>query len=144
MQSIDNSGPVVTGNYYDKYGSRNPLVKRMMAGFFSAFDDFVGQSGATHAHEVGCGEGHLLARMLDKGVMVRGSDIGADVIAEAQHRFNAAGQQVALKQGTIESMQAERDSAELIVCCEVLEHVEDPDVALAQLSLLGLREQVWL
>jgi 2-polyprenyl-3-methyl-5-hydroxy-6-metoxy-1,4-benzoquinol methylase len=137
MQNFDISKSVVTGNYYDKYGSSNPLVRRMMAGFFNGFDDFVDQSGAKTAHEIGCGEGHLLARMLDKKMTVRGSDIGANVIAQAQRRFANTDQKVPLKQAPLEAMHEAKDSEELIVCCEVLEHVDDPDIALSQLSKLA-------
>ena len=137
MQNFDISKSVVTGNYYDKYGSNNPLVKRMMEGFFNGFDHFVDQSGAKTVHEIGCGEGHLLARMLDKNMTVRGSDIGANVIVEAQRRFANTGQKVLLEQAPLEAMNEAKDAEELIVCCEVLEHVDDAEIALAQLSKLA-------
>ena len=137
MQNPNISESVINGNYYDKYGSNNPLVKLMMAKFFNAFDGFLDQSGAKAAHEIGCGEGHLLARMLDKKIIVRGSDIGSYVIAEAKQRFASTGATVPLEQATVEAMQEGKDAEELIVCCEVLEHVNDPDIALAQLSKLA-------
>ena len=32
------------GNYYDKYGSKNPVVKIMMKGFFGAVDNMLESS----------------------------------------------------------------------------------------------------
>lgn len=32
------------GNYYDKYGSKNPIVRRLMGGFFSAMDVMLEES----------------------------------------------------------------------------------------------------
>jgi 2-polyprenyl-3-methyl-5-hydroxy-6-metoxy-1,4-benzoquinol methylase len=128
---------VITGNHFDKYSSKNPIVKWMMSGFMSSFDQFLSRCPANSAHEVGCGEGHLLSHMMERGVEVRGSDIGADVIAEATERFSRHGSNVPLKQSTLESLTTKDDSAELIVCCEVLEHVEDPARALLQLGMLA-------
>ena len=33
------------GNYYDKYGSKNPIVRRLVGGFFSAMDVMLEESG---------------------------------------------------------------------------------------------------
>jgi len=46
---------IVIGNTYDKYGSRNPIVKWMMNGFASALADLVAAASPTEIHEIGCG-----------------------------------------------------------------------------------------
>ena len=33
------------GNYFDKYGSNNPIVKRLMKGYFDSFGTLLGESG---------------------------------------------------------------------------------------------------
>ncbi len=33
------------GNYYDKYGSKNPIEKKLISGFFAAFDTMLDVSG---------------------------------------------------------------------------------------------------
>ncbi|MEA2450301.1 MAG: hypothetical protein QOG63_2233, partial [Thermoleophilaceae bacterium] len=50
---------VPTGNTYDKYGSENPVVKRLMAGFESALDELWGLAAPRSILDVGCGEGVL-------------------------------------------------------------------------------------
>ncbi len=55
------------GNVTDKYGSSNPLVRRAMAGFLGQLDELVERTGATDAHEVGCGEGELAIRLARRG-----------------------------------------------------------------------------
>ena len=47
------------GNVYDKYGTRNPVARRLMAGFTRDLDALVDRTGADEGHEVGCGEGEL-------------------------------------------------------------------------------------
>ena len=72
----------VGGNFYDKYHSRNPVARRLMAGFLAAFDELVGRTAANTAYEVGCGEGELSLRLLRRGLAVRGSDVAASIVAQ--------------------------------------------------------------
>ncbi len=51
---------IVTGNTYDKYGSANPLVKRMMSGFEQALDELFTTADPRSLLDVGCGEGVLV------------------------------------------------------------------------------------
>jgi tRNA G46 methylase TrmB len=53
---------IVVGNTYDKYGSANPIVKKIMQGFESSLSGLVDQTDAKTIHEVGCGEGNWVAR----------------------------------------------------------------------------------
>ncbi len=41
---------VVVGNVYDKYGSRNPLVRRIMRGFAGALDALLARAGPRSIH----------------------------------------------------------------------------------------------
>ena len=49
----------VTGNTYDKYGSTNPVVRRLMAGFERTLDELFAQAAPKSLLDVGCGEGVL-------------------------------------------------------------------------------------
>ena len=49
----------VTGNTYDKYGSTNPVVKRLMAGFEGTLDELFAQADPQSLLDVGCGEAVL-------------------------------------------------------------------------------------
>ncbi|MBZ9922657.1 hypothetical protein LB579_33925 [Mesorhizobium sp. BR1-1-7] len=48
---------IVIGNTYDKYGTRNLIARRMVAGFDGALSGLVAKVGPATIHEVGCGEG---------------------------------------------------------------------------------------
>jgi 2-polyprenyl-3-methyl-5-hydroxy-6-metoxy-1,4-benzoquinol methylase len=143
---------VVVGNVYDKYGSRNPLVRRIMRGFSDALDGLVAQAGARSIHEVGCGEGYWVLRWTGEGIDARGSDFSEEAIRLA--RLNAAERGVDASRFEVRSvyeLDAARDAAELVVCCEVLEHLERPEhalralqgVARGHLILSVPREPVW-
>ena len=125
------------GNVYDKYGSANPIERRLMAGFMSDLDELVERCGAKEAHEVGCGEGEVSIRLARRGIRVRGTDAFPQVLEEARGRAAAARVEIAFEATPIERLDPERHSAELVICCEVLEHLEDPDRGVEVLSGLA-------
>lgn len=129
------------GNVYDKYASTNPVERRLMGSFMDAFDELVAVTGATEAHEVGCGEGEMSARMARAGLKVRGTDAFPETIAEARRRAASDGLKIAYEATAVQLLDPSEHSAELVVCCEVLEHLPDPGEALDILASLA---EPWL
>ena len=125
------------GDVYEKYGTRNPVERRLVAGFLSRLERLVDRTGARQAHEIGCGEGELAIRLARRGLEVRGSDVSSEVIAEAGRRARTAGLGLEFKATPVEGLEPAEDAAELIVCCEVMEHLEDPDSALETVARLA-------
>jgi 2-polyprenyl-3-methyl-5-hydroxy-6-metoxy-1,4-benzoquinol methylase len=125
------SGTVI-GNVEAKYETRNPIARALMNGFLSAFDDLVRRTGASEAHEIGCGEGHLSARMAGMGLRVRSCDFSHDIIATAM-TINSR-PQIGYSVRSVYELSPETDRAPLVVCCEVLEHLEYPEKGLRQLA----------
>ena len=122
------SPPIAGGNVYDKYGSQQsggaPARARVLR---RAAKRLATGTGAREVHEVGCGEGELLLRLARRGLRARGSDISGDGDrrgAPAGARPQASS--VPFRVAPIEALDPSRDSAELILCCEVMEHVDDP------------------
>ena len=139
------------GNVYDKYSSTNPIERRLVEGFLEAVGELVDRTGAREAHEVGCGEGELSLLMARRGLRVRGSDAFEGVIEVARERAAEEGLEVGFAARAVQELDPERDSAELVACCEVLEHLEDPEGALETLAALAgpwllisvPREPIW-
>jgi len=143
---------IVIGNTYDKYGSQNPIVRFIMSRFDAALNDLVDEVDPATIHEVGCGEGYWVFKWRGRGIEARGTDFSSRVIEMA--RANAARYnlpQNAFQVRNIYDVQADADRADLIVCCEVLEHLEDPRRALevlrgivtGHLILSVPREPIW-
>lgn len=129
---------VVVGNCYDKYGSRNPIVRWLIKGFESALTELVDKVKPVLIHEVGCGEGYWTLRWLEQGIAARGSDFSETVIELAQ--ANAVEQKLSpdvFKICSIYDLDPVSDAAELVVCCEVLEHLERPQDGLYRLQLVA-------
>ena len=128
---------IVAGNVYDKYGTSNPVARRLMRGFEEAFVELVERSAAKEAHEVGCGEGHLaklLARLVPE---VQASDFSHQVIEEARQGLARSGVDVELLVADVYDLDPVDHGAELVVCCEVLEHLERPEEAVRRLAALA-------
>lgn len=134
---------VVVGNLYDKYTSRNPVVQRIMQGFTSALSELVALAAPTDIHEVGCGEGHWTLTWASQGVPARGSDFSQAVIDLARDNARSTGLDPAVfNVRSIYDLQTEHDSADLVVCCEVLEHLTDPQAGLAALARVTWRNVI--
>ena len=92
----------------------------------SDLDELVERTGAREAHEVGCGEGELAIRLARNGLRVRGSDAfpaGARGGTRAGRGRRASR---STSRRPVRSSIPPAHAAELVVCCEVLEHLDGP------------------
>jgi 2-polyprenyl-3-methyl-5-hydroxy-6-metoxy-1,4-benzoquinol methylase len=121
---------VIGGNVYPKYTTRNPLARLLVDNFARTLDGLVARTGAREIHEVGCGEGFLTTRLAQRGLCARGSDLSAGAIEDARARARMLGLETPFRAADLYSLSPDADAAELVICCEVLEHVHDPDRAL--------------
>jgi len=135
------SDPQPAGNYYDKYHTSNPIARHLMQGFLDAFDALSAQVPVSRALEIGCGEGELSIRLARRGFRVRGCDISAEIVEEARRRAAHAGVEATFRTQAIETIDATVEAVPFVVCCEVLEHLDDPERGVDILAQLA---QPWL
>ncbi len=140
------------GNYYDKYNTRNPLARAMMQGFLRSFLELAAMAKPVGtALEVGCGEGELSMRLARLGWDVQGCDIADEAVTEARRRAAVAGLAIPFRTLDVLSTGSVYQPSDLVICCEVMEHLEDPSAALDVLAKLSKkflilsvpREPVW-
>lgn len=77
--------------------------------------------------DVGCGEGYFL-EYVERHYDVYGVDVSEYCIREARHRTNRA----KLSIGSITYMDYEDESFDVITCFDVLEHLENPEMAIQE------------
>jgi 2-polyprenyl-3-methyl-5-hydroxy-6-metoxy-1,4-benzoquinol methylase len=131
--------PVPTGNTYDKYGSQNPVVRRLMAGFESTLDELWQKAAPRSILDVGCGEGVLTAQWADKlgdGRIV-GIDLDDPKLKAEWAQRRRANLEYRVEDATNLSFgDGEFDMASAI---EVLEHVPDPERTVAEMARVAKR-----
>ena len=137
---MTSSAPAVpTGNTFDKYGSTNPVVRRLMAGFEGTLDELFRRAAPASVLDVGCGEGVLTARWateLDTGRVV-GIDLeDAKLRAEWATRQRPNLEFRTLVPGKLDFAE---DEFELVAATEVLEHVPDPEQTVSEMARVAGR-----
>ena len=81
---------IEVGNHFDKYNSKTPLVKKLMAGFDSSLQSFVDQSKCKDLHEVGCGERVWTLKWKSQGLESRGNDFSSVAIEVTKENARTA------------------------------------------------------
>jgi 2-polyprenyl-3-methyl-5-hydroxy-6-metoxy-1,4-benzoquinol methylase len=130
---------VVTGNTYDKYGSQNPIVRRLMAGFEGALDDLFTLAAPRSVLDVGCGEGvlvHAWAQRLGDGRVV-GLDLEEESIQAGWAERRAPNLEYRVMEAS--NLPFADGEFELASAIEVLEHVPDPEHTLSEMARCASR-----
>jgi 2-polyprenyl-3-methyl-5-hydroxy-6-metoxy-1,4-benzoquinol methylase len=130
---------VVTGNTYDKYGSSNPLVRRMMAGFERSLEELFARADPRSALDVGCGEGVLVHRWAQSRSAVRfvGIDLQEESIQAGWARHAAPNLEYRVMRA--EELPFAQDEFDLVSAIEVLEHVPEPERTLTEMARCAQR-----
>jgi SAM-dependent methyltransferase len=131
---------VVTGNTYDKYGSGNPVVRRLMAGFERDLDELFGIAAPTSLLDVGCGEGVLVHSWAQRLGAAR--VVGIDLEEESIQAGWSQRQAPNLEYRVMETGDADRvenlpfadREFDLASAIEVLEHVPDPEHTVSEMA----------
>ena len=130
--TVDGEG-TVTGNTFDKYGSTNPVVRRLMTGFHAQLDELFEQAGPTSILDVGCGEGvltHEWAGKLNGGRIV-GIDLDDPQLHEPWKTRTAPNLEYHVMKA--EAMPFAENEFDMATAIEVLEHVPDPEETLCEM-----------
>jgi ubiquinone/menaquinone biosynthesis C-methylase UbiE len=126
----------VAGNVYDKYGTRNPVARAMMRGFLRAVTELYAQVAPDSVLEVGCGEGHLAQHLVTSAPRPKrfvASDLDLSVAARGLDPL------IELKEASAYELPFEDRSFDLVVCCEVLEHLHEPERGLGEAARVARR-----
>ena len=127
------SDGVVAGNPYDKYGSKNPIAQRLMQGFDAGLHALLELAGPVDSVlEVGCGEGHVTEKLAARYPKARvlGTDFSPEIIDVARREHPT----LTFETQSIYDVSRRADTWDLIVACEVFEHLDEPERALIELA----------
>ena len=114
---------VPTGNTYDKYGTRNPIERRLVEGFFAKLDSVLPATSPRRILEIGTGEGEVAGRVAERypdallaALDLPDQELSANVWGDAGH--------LPFPDATFD----------LVLAVEVLEHLPDPARAVDELA----------
>lgn len=122
-----------------KYEATNPVVQWLLGRFYDRLAEVVAPLAPSSVLDVGCGEGFALERL---GALlpaeVRACDLSADAVEECRARVPTADVRVA----SVLELPYDDGQADLVICLEVLEHLDDPARGLAELLRVTRRDLV--
>lgn len=128
-------------DFRTKYVKTNFITRRLLAGFFDGIGSLLrepGLSAVGSAMEVGCGEGfstQKLRQLLPSGASLRASDVEPRLVAEA--RANNPG--VTIERESIYELPHADGAFDVVFVLEVLEHLDEPEKALAEVCRVSKR-----
>jgi len=125
---------VPTGNTFDKYGSQNPVVRRLMSGFHGTLDDLWRHAAPSSVLDVGCGEGVLTVQWAER--LGDGRVVGID-LEDAKLRAEWTKRErpnLEFRAEEATRLSFADDEFDLAAAIEVLEHVPEPEATLAEMA----------
>lgn len=130
VSSVENGVVVGTVN---KYKMRNPLGRLLIENFDRTIAELVSKVKPTTILEVGCGEGHITEILLNvtNASSLRCTDISDAILNEAKAAVHS--NKVFFEKKSIYELEVASHQSNLVVCCEVLEHLEAPLLGLEKL-----------
>jgi 2-polyprenyl-3-methyl-5-hydroxy-6-metoxy-1,4-benzoquinol methylase len=137
---VSATAQVPTGNTFDKYGSTNPVVKRLMAGFHAALDELWAQAAPRSILDVGCGEGVLTVEWADRlrDGRVVGIDLDDPRLRREWKKRSRPNLEFRIDEAT--SLSFEDDAFDMACATEVLEHVPEPEATLSEMARVASRD----
>lgn len=128
---------IITGNYFNKYESQNPLYKKLMSKFMDTIISTIKSKNFEKLNilETGCGEGHLANILINslQNVDYQGFDIEDEIVEFAKNNTPNA----QIKLGSIYGLSDYMTKKyQFVITSEVMEHLEYPEKAAQELIKL--------
>lgn len=115
-----------------KYSSGNRFYDWHLRAFMQRIHALIQQGAPETVLDAGCGEGFAIdfLKKEDPSIQYTGVDLSEEAISYAQAHFS---DQARFRNGSIYKLPFSDNSFDLVLCSEVLEHLDDPNRAVDEL-----------
>jgi len=116
---------------YVKHTSKNPIQKFLINNFYSSLISLVKSLRPDSILDAGCGEGFTMEKLSKSGVgkKIEGIEYAKEAISFGKKLFP----NLTFKEGSVYELPYQDSSFDLVVCTEVLEHLDEPTKALKEM-----------
>jgi ubiquinone/menaquinone biosynthesis C-methylase UbiE len=117
---------------YKKHTSSNLIQRFLLARFNQRLVECVRVANPNNILDAGCGEGFTMTLLTEAGIQaaMTGIDFSDEAIAIAR----TTAPDLAISKASIYELPFKKSSFDLVICSEVLEHLENPDTAIAEIT----------
>lgn len=117
---------------YQKYQTGNPIMQRVIRRFLDRVVGHVRDARPARVVDLGSGEGMVARELvaLPFPLEYRGIELSADAVRVAREQVPG----LDFRQGDIVTTEPERGWADVALCLEVLEHLDDPSPAVDRIA----------
>lgn len=131
------SDAVTTDTYestnLSKHTASNWLYRKHLESFFEKLFEMVSKTECESLLDAGCGEGFVVDFLAERlpDIKITGVDVSEKAIAYANQHF---GEKARFRTGSVYKLPFSDKSFDLVLCSEVLEHLDDPNKAVNELK----------
>lgn len=120
-----------TTDNYKKHTHKNPIQRFLLWNFFRNLLNLIASKKVDSILDVGCGEGFTLNRLKEHGI---GKHLeGIEYLKDAIELGKKTYPDIKITEGSIYNLPYKDNFFDLVLCTEVLEHLEEPEKALKEL-----------
>ncbi len=115
---------------FEKHTSKNPIQRLLIKNFYSQFISLIKPLKPESVLDAGCGEGFSLNKLRENNIGkklegIENSKTAIDISKKINSKLN-------IKLGSVYSLPYKDNSFDLVICTEVLEHLDNPERGLSQ------------
>lgn len=120
--------------YTDKHLTRNPIALKLLRGHYHCIQDYLLTSKAESVLEIGCNRGAIVEVMREAkpNLVITGCDLDEEALALARTLIP----EVEFVHGSVYEAPFSDNSYDMVVLCEILEHLDDFEKALQEIKRL--------
>jgi len=124
------------GNPYDKFRSKNPILRKIMKKFKRDLLTAIRIANPKNIFDIGCGDGHVTKFIKDNtDVSIVGADLSPEIIRVAKNDYPDINFYIR----SIFDTKEKTKSYDLVIASEILEHLKEPEKALKEMKRISKR-----